>query len=70
MEAQQLLNINFMSVHKQLQTNVNALWGPEQALFTYMMSKWGRESSVEMSSDSDDSYRTPPVIGSSQQDQL
>ena len=33
-----------------------------------MTSKWGRESSVEMSSDSDDSYQTPPVVGSLQWD--
>ena len=35
-----------------------------------MMSKWGRESSVEMLSDSDNSYQTPPVVGSLQWDQL
>ena len=60
----------FVSAHKQLRTNVNAFWGPEQAPFTYTMSKWGRESSVEMLSDSDDSYQTPPIVGSSQWDQL
>ena len=70
MEAQQLLNVNFVSAHKQLQNNVNAFWGPEQAPFTYTTSKWGRESSVEMLSDSDDSYQTPPVMGSLQWDQL
>ena len=70
MEAQQLLNVNFVSAHEQLRTNVNTLWGPKQALFAYTMSKWGRESSVEMSSDSDDSYQTPPVVGLSQWDQL
>ena len=70
MEAQRLLNVDFVSAHEQLRTNVNAFWGPEQAPFTYTMSKWGRESSVEMSSDSDDSYQTPPIVGSSQWDQL
>ena len=70
MEAQRLLNVNFVSAHEQLRTNVNAFWGPKQALFAYMMSKWGKESSVEMSSDSDDSYQTPPIVGSSQWDQL
>ena len=59
-----------MSAHEQLQTNVNTFWGPEQAPFRYTMSKWGRESSVEMLSDSDDSYQTPPIMGSSQWDQL
>ena len=68
MEAQRLLNVDFVSAHKQLRTNVNAFWGPENALFRYMTSKWGRESSVEMLSDSDDSYQTPPVVGSSQWD--
>ena len=58
MEAQQLLNVNFVSAHEQLRTNVNAFWGPEQALFSYMTSKWGRESSVEMSSDSDNSCQS------------
>ena len=70
MEAQWLLNIDFVSAHEQLQTNINAFWGPEQAPFAYMTSKWGRESSVEMLSDSDNSYQTPPVVGSSQWDQL
>ena len=69
MEAQQLLNVDFMSAHKQLRTNVNAFWGPKQAPFAYMMSKWGRESSVEMLSDSDNSDQTLPVMGSSQWDQ-
>ena len=70
MEAQQLLNVNFVSAHEQLRTNVNAFWGPEQAPFAYMMSKWGREFSVEMLSNSDDSYQTPPIVGSLQWDQL
>ena len=70
MEAQQLMNVDFVLAHEQLQTNVNAFWGPEQAPFTDMTSKWGRESSVEMSSDSDDSYQTPPIVGSLQWDQL
>ena len=66
MEAQRLLNVDFVSAHEQLRTNVNAFWGPESAPFRYTTSKWGRESSVEVSSDSDDSYQTPPVVGSSQ----
>ena len=69
-DTQQLLNVDFVLAHEQLQTNVNAFWGPEQAPFAYRTSKWGRESSVEMSSDSDNSYQTPPVMGSSQWDQL
>ena len=68
MEAQRLLNVDFVSAHEQLRTNVNAFWGPESAPFRYTTSKWGKESSVEMSSDSDDSYQTPPVVGSSQWD--
>ena len=56
MEVQRLLNVDFVLAHEQLQTNVNAFWGPEQALFTYTTSKWGRESLVEMLSDSDDSH--------------
>ena len=68
MEAQRLLNVDFVSAHEQLRTNVNAFWGLESAPFRYTTSKWGRESSVEMSSDSDDSYQTPPVVGSSQWD--
>ena len=63
MEAQRQLNVNFMLTHEQLRTNVNAFWGPKQAPFAYTTSKWGRESSVEMSSDSDNSYHTPPVVG-------
>ena len=59
-----------MSAHEQLRTNVNGFWGPENAPFRYTTSKWGRESSVEMLSDSDDSYQTPPIVGSSQWDQL
>ena len=40
-------------------------WGPERAPFTYMTSKWGRESSCEVLSDSDNSsYQTPSVVGS------
>ena len=70
MEAQRLMNINFISAHEQPQTNINAFWGPEQALFTYTTSKWDRESSAEVSSNSDNSYQTPPVVGSSQWDQL
>ena len=70
MEAQGLLNVNFVSAHEQLQTNINPFWGPEQAPFAYTTSKWGRESSVEMSSNSDNSYQTPPVVGSLQWDQL
>ena len=70
MEAQRLLNVDFVSAHEQLRTNVNAFWGPEAAPFRYTTSKWGRESSVEVSSDSDDSYQTPPVVGSSRQGQL
>ena len=70
MEAQQLLNVDFVSAHEQLRTNVNAFWGPESAPFRYTTSKWGRESSVEMSSDSDNSYQTPPVMGLSQWDHL
>ena len=70
MEAQRLLNVDFVSAHEQLRTNINTFWGPEQAPFTYMTSKWGRESSVEMSSDSDDSYQTPLVVGLSRWDQL
>ena len=70
MEAQRLLNVDFVSAHEQLRTNVNTFWGPEQALFAYTMSKWGRESSVEMSSDSDNFYQTPSVMGSLQWDQL
>ena len=65
-----MLNVNFVSAHEQLRTNVNTFWGPESAPFHYTTSKWGRESSVEMSSDSDNSYQTPPVVGSSQWDQL
>ena len=68
MEAQRLLNVDFVSAHEQLRTNVNAFWGPESAPFHYTMSKWGRESSVEMSSNSDDSYQTPPIVGLSQWD--
>ena len=68
MEAQRLLNVDFVSAHEQLRTNVNAFWGPESAPFRYTTSKWGRESSVEVSSDSDDAYQTPPVVGSSQWD--
>ena len=68
MEAQRLLRVDFVSAHEQLRTNVNAFWGPESAPFCYTMSKWGRESSVEMSSDSDDSYQTPPIMGSLQWD--
>ena len=70
MEAQRLLNVDFVLAHEQLRTNVNAFWVPEQAPFAYTTSKWGRESSVEMSSDSDDSYQTPPVVGSLQWEQL
>ena len=70
MEAQWLLNVDFVSAHKQLWTNINTFWGPEQAPFTYITSKWGRESSVEMSSNSDDSDQTPPVVGLLQWDQL
>ena len=70
MEAQRLLNVDFVLAHEQLRTNVNAFWGPEQAPFTYTTSKWGGESSVEMSSNSDDSYQTPPVVGLSQWDHL
>ena len=70
MEAQRLLNVNFVLAHEQLRTNVNTFWGPENALFRYTTSKWGRESSVEMSSDSDNSYQTPSVMGLSQWDQL
>src|ERR1700728_2037939 len=70
MEAQRLMNVNFMLAHEQLRNNVNSFWGPEQAPFTYTTSKWGRESSVELSSDSDDSYQTPPVVGLSEWDQL
>ena len=70
MEAQRLLNVNFVSAHEQLQTNINAFWGPEQALFAYTTSKWDRESSVEVLSDSDNSYQTPPVVGSSRWEQL
>ena len=62
MEAQQLLNVNFVSAQEQLRTNVNAFWGPKQASFTYTTSKWGRESSVEMLSDSDNSYQTPGFV--------
>ena len=68
MEAQWLLNVDFASAHEQLRTNINTFWGPESAPFRYTTSKWGRESSVEMSSDSDDSYQTPPVMGSLQWD--
>ena len=68
MEAQHLLNVDFVSAHEQLRTNVNTFWGPESAPFRYTTSKWGRESSAEMLSDSDDSYQTPPVVGSSQWD--
>ena len=68
MEAQRLLNVDFVSAHEQLWTNVNAFWGPESAPFRYTTSKWGRESSVEVSSGSDDAYQTPPVAGSSQWD--
>ena len=68
MEAQQLLNVDFVSAHEQLRTNVNAFWGPESAPFRYMTSKWGGESSVEMLSNPDDSYQTPPVVGSLQWD--
>ena len=70
MEAQRLLNVDFVSAHEQLRINVNAFWGPELAPFRYTTSKWGRESSVEMSSDSDNSYQTPPVVDSLQWDQL
>ena len=63
-----MLNVNFVSAHEQLRANINAFWGPESAPFHHMTSKWGRESSVEMLSDSDDSYQTPPVVGSSQWD--
>ena len=70
MGAQRLLNVDFMLAHEQLRTNVNAFWGPKQAPFAYTTSKWGRESSVEMLSDSDDSYQTPPIVGLSQWDQL
>ena len=62
------MNVDFVLAHEQLQTNVNAFWGPEQAPFAYTTSKWGRESSAEMSSDSDNSYQTPPIVGSSQQE--
>ena len=65
MEAQWVMNVNFVSAHEQLWTNINAFWGPKQAPFTYMTSKWGREPSAEMSSDSDDSYQTLPIMGSS-----
>ena len=68
MEAQRLLNVDFVLAHKQLRTNINAFWGPKQAPFAYTTSKWGRESS--MSSISDNSYQTPPVVGSSQWHQL
>ena len=63
MEAQRLLNVDFVLAHEQLRTNVNAFWGPESAPFRYTTSKWGRESSVEMLSYSDNSYQTPPVVG-------
>ena len=59
-----------MSAHEQLWTNVNTFWGPEQVPFAYTTSKWGRESSVEMSSDSNNSYQTPPIMGSSRWEQL
>ena len=58
-----MLNVNFVLAHEQLRSNANAFWDPEQALFTYTASKWGKESSVEMSSDSDDSYQTPLIVG-------
>jgi hypothetical protein len=65
------MNVDFVSAHEQLCNNVNAFWGPEQAPFSYTTSKWGRESSVELSSDSDDSYQTPPMVkGSSRWDQF
>ena len=35
---------------------------------SYTTSKWDRESSVEVSSDSDNSYQTPPIMGLSQWD--
>ena len=63
------MNTDFVLAHEQLQTNINSFWGPKQPPFTYMTSKWGRESSVEVSSNSDDSYQTPPVVGLSQWDQ-
>ena len=44
-----MLNVDFVLAHEQLRTNVNAFWGPESAPFRYTTSKWGRESSVEMS---------------------
>ena len=63
------MNVDFLLAHEQLQTNINTFWGPEQAPFTYTTSKWGRESSAEVSSDSDNSYQTPPIMGSSLWDQ-
>ena len=64
------MNVNFMVAQEQPQTNINTFWGPEQAPFTYTTSKWGRESSAEVSSNSDNSYQTPPVVGSLRQGQL
>ena len=64
------MNIDFVLVREQLWINVNAFQGPENAPFTYTTSKWGRESSPEMLSGPDNSYQTPPVVGSSQRDQL
>ena len=70
MEAQRLMNVDFVLAHEQLRTNINTFWGPEQTPFAYTTSKWGRESSAEMSSDSDDSYQTPPIMGLLQWEQL
>ena len=64
------MNIDFVAEHEKLCCNINAFWGPENTPFTYMTSKWGEESSREVSSDSDDSYQTPPLVGLSQWDQL
>jgi hypothetical protein len=57
------MNVDFVTEHEKLRQNVNAFWGPDSAPFSYTTSKWGRESSCEVSSDSDDSsYQTPPMV--------
>ena len=70
MDLQRQMNIDFVVEHKKLHHNIDAFWGPENIPFSYMTSKWGEESSREVLSDSDNSYQTPPLMDSSQWDQL
>ena len=59
MDLQREMNVDLVMEHEKLCHNVNAFWGPEQAPFTYMTSKWGEASSWEISLDSDDDLSDP-----------